>query len=158
MSNSILIVQSGIFLFTLIAVWRQDNLLKKQLVTSDYLRCQIDFTETLRQLFISGKHQYIYDSLADSDAKLSGWKSYSVVQKEMYAYFELMYALVERVFVTKAQGGITEDEWSEWKTWLEGVAGHPLLYDVHRDSRGVFNPEYQACVDEIIRVRRNHPI
>ena len=109
-----------VYILTLAVIWWQATLLRKQIRTSDYLRCQIDFTETLRGLVTSGRHARIYDDLARSGTRFTGWQNYSDPEKELYAYLELMYALIERVHITFQQKAITLTEWNEWQKWLEG--------------------------------------
>jgi hypothetical protein len=140
-----------VYILTLAVIWWQATLLRRQIRTSDYLRCQIDFTETLRALVASGRHAHIYDYLARSGTRLRGWQQYGDPEKEAYAYLELMYALIERVHIAFQQKAITLTEWNEWQKWLEGVAANQLLHDVHEDSRGVFNAEYQALVDSVLK-------
>ncbi|WP_415907350.1 hypothetical protein [Oleiharenicola sp. Vm1] len=148
-------VQALIYLITLVVLWRQLYLLQRQLRAQDksardaeYLKAQTDFTESLRLLIRAGTHEAVYDSLQkDGQSRFVRWGTYSPAEKKVYAYFELLYELFERVFVMWKDGWISEHEWEYWRPWIADVIRHPLLHDVHEDNRGMFDSRFEAYLD-----------
>ncbi len=73
-------VQALIYALTLGVLIRQNWLLRKQNRYSDYIRCQMDFGQTFRELLINQQdpkivgdsyHSKIYDSLNKTGSKFS---------------------------------------------------------------------------------------
>jgi len=153
-------VQNIIYVLVLVFLIWQISLLRKQvkkqedairlqaeaMKQSDYLRCQIDFTETLRILLASQTHATVYDSLARGGSQFVNWTTYSGDDRKVYAYLEMVYELFERVFWVKKVGTIDAKEWRLWEVWFEDFARHPLLADVYRDNLGMFDGDFEAFV------------
>jgi hypothetical protein len=113
---------------------------------AEYLRCQIDFTETMRLLISTYQHSKIYDELANSGSAFCNWSTYSDQQKQSYAYIEMLYELFERVFAIWKEGWISNEEWHLWETWILDIIGHPLASDVYRDNVGMFDPAFESYI------------
>jgi hypothetical protein len=91
-------------------------------------------------------HQKVYDELARTGSKFTSWQRYSDTEKAEYSYFELLYELLERIFVVWKGGSIDENEWTQWRTWVEDIAGNPLFRDVIEDNKGMFDPRFEEFV------------
>jgi hypothetical protein len=153
-------VQAAIYLLTLIVLIAQARILIRQTRSQeqalrlqtdafrqgDYLRCQIDYSESARVILASGLHATVYDELANGGSRFAHWAIYKPEQKAAYAYLELIYELFERIFVLDADGWIGKDEWPLWDTWFKDVLGHPLLRDVFEDNVGMYDPRFEAFV------------
>ena len=153
-------VQALIYLLTLIVLFIQARILIRQtrhqesavrlqteaLRQSEYMRCQIDFTETLRLLASNGSHARIYDDLAKAGSAFKGWKEYTADQKQTYAYLEMVYEVLERVFVISKDGWIPESEWSQWEKWVDDVISNPLFAHVCDDNLGMFDPRFEQYI------------
>jgi hypothetical protein len=148
--------QAAIYFITFLVLWRQLVLFRRQLRASEkskqdrqYLRAQTDFTDSLRLLISSGTHSGVYDSLCnDANSDFVNWRRYSPADKVTYSYFELLYEMFERVFVMWKEGWIPEQEWHYWKPWIADVIRHPLLQDVFRDNRGMFDARFETFMEE----------
>jgi hypothetical protein len=162
--------QAAIYLVTLFVLIRQARTLAEQarnqgeavrlqtraLTQAEYLRCQVDFTETTRLLVREKLHGAIYDDLASSARSVfTNWKNYSSEQKLVYAYLEMLYELFERVFVIWKDGWIADSEWRQWQVWIYDVIQHPLFADVHNDNLGMFDPRYQEYI--LAKLPRQRP-
>ncbi len=129
----------------------QAKLQTKAILDSDYLRCQIDYTETLRLLIMNNKFCEIYDDLAENiKNRYLNWKSYNEKQKVMYGYLLLLYEMYERAFAVKKEGGMDDIEWGLWDTWIKEVAKHPLFSDIYQDNKGLFDSEYEEYIKKTI--------
>lgn len=154
--------QAVIYLFTLFVLIRQARLLTQQahsqaeavrlqteaMRQSEYLRCQIDFTESMRLLIQTGQHSKIYDELANNaGSAFVGWSRYTPEQKSTYAYFEMIYELFERVFVIWKDGWIPDSEWLLWEKWVDDVIAHPLFSEASKDNAGMFDARFEEYIN-----------
>jgi hypothetical protein len=115
---------------------------------SEYLRCQIDFTETMRILIRDDLHAKVYDDLAtNGGSAFVGWKQYTRDQKVSYAYLEMIYELFERVYVIWQQHWIPAEEWQSWAVWIDDVIHHPLFIHVYKDNIGMFDPQFEKYIE-----------
>lgn len=155
-------VQALIYLVTLVVLYSQLRALTKQtkqqsesirlqtqsMQQAEYMRCQIDFTETMRTLIQSAKHDAVYDDLAaNAGSQFRSWTKYSINQKATYAYLEIIYELFERVFCVKGDGWIDDKEWLHWERWIDDVIGHPMFDDVHKDNLGMYDSAFEAYIE-----------
>lgn len=153
-------VQAAIYLVTLGVLIFQSRVLTRQtrsqeealklqtkaLQQSDYLRCQIDFTESMRAMLASGLYAKVYDSLARAGSRFEHWKEYDADQKATYSYLEIIYELFERIFVQYQEGWIESSEWLLWQTWFMDVVHHPLFKDVLEDNVGMYDKRFENYV------------
>lgn len=76
----------GVLTWQIVFLRRQVRMQSKSMRASDYLRCQIDFTETLRLLVRTQLHQRVYDTLARTGgSKFTSWRTYNEDEKAEYA-------------------------------------------------------------------------
>lgn len=157
-------VQAAIYLFTLIVLIVQARILIRQTRSQDealriqtkttqqteYLRCQIDFTESMRTMLTSGLYKKVYDELARGGSKFAHWKEYSDAQKATYSYLELIHELFERIFVLHKDNWIEPDEWPLWEQWFKDAAINPLYSDVFEDNVGMYDPRFEAYVRDAL--------
>jgi hypothetical protein len=161
-------VQALIYLITLAVLYRQLRALTRQtqqqsesirlqteaMQQAEYMRCQIDFTETMRSLIQSAKHDAVYDDLAaNAGSQFQAWQTYSSQQKATYAYLELIYELFERVYCIKGDGWIDEKEWKHWERWIDDVIGHLMFADVHKDNLGMYDSGFEAYIEGKLQQR-----
>jgi len=64
----------------------------------------------------------------------------------VYAYFEILYELFERVYQIKKNSWISEDEWSQWAMWIDDIAANPILADIYSDSKGMYSLEFEMFI------------
>ncbi|MGZ7042843.1 MAG: hypothetical protein ACXVH7_13710 [Thermoanaerobaculia bacterium] len=147
---AIYLVTLGVLIWQMVLLRRQVNLQNKAMQATDYLRCQIDFTETLRLLVRTQLHQRVYDELARTGSKFKGWTRYSDNEKAEYAYLELLYELLERIFVVWKSGAIDDPEWRQWRAWIEDVVHSPLFRDVVEDNDGMFDPRFEQFIRTLL--------
>jgi len=154
--------QAAIYLATLFVLIAQARILVRQtrshqetvrlqteaMRQAEYLRCQIDFTETMRLMIQAGLHKPIYDNLLRAGSAFAGWANYTYDEKQCYAYIEMIYELFERVFVIWKDRWIPDDEWQRWEAWMLDVIRHPLFSDVHRDNLGMFDPRFEKYIQD----------
>jgi hypothetical protein len=140
----------GVLTWQIVLLRRQVRMQSKSIQASDYLRCQIDFTETLRLLVRTRLHQNVYDTLAKTGgSKFTSWLTYNENEKAEYAYFELLYELLERIFVVWKDGAIDNDEWAQWHAWISDVIGNKVFRDVYEDNLGMFDPRFEQFVHNL---------
>jgi hypothetical protein len=149
--------QAAIYLATLcVLIWQmrllgqQVRLQNKAMLASDYLRCQIDFTETLRLLVRAQLHHRVYDELARTGSKFAGWTRYTDDEKAEYAYLELLYELLERIFVVWKADAINDGEWQQWQAWIDDVVSSSLFRDVVDDNAGMFDPRFEEYIRTLL--------
>jgi len=77
-------VQAGIYVVTVgVLIWQaivQNKSVKLQTLTmqdSAYLRCQVDFTGSMRLLVKTGLHDMVYNNLNASGSKFVRWSEYN---------------------------------------------------------------------------------
>jgi hypothetical protein len=158
-------VQAAIYLATLgVLTWqiillrRQLRMQSKSIRASDYLRCQIDFTETLRLLVLTKLHHRVYDTLAQTGgSKFTSWLTYNQNEKAEYAYFELLYELLERIFVVWKEGTIDNAEWAQWHTWITDVIDNKVFRDVYEDNLGMFDPRFEHFIQTLLPSKPETP-
>jgi hypothetical protein len=151
-------VQAVIYTLMLAVLAWQILLLRRQvemqwraLRDAEYLRCQMDFTETLRLLVRTRLHSRVYDALERTGkSKFERWSTYSRDEKAEYAYFELLYELLERIFVVRTRGDIDEREWRQWEGWIGDVIDNRVFADVHADNTGMFDPDFELYVGKAL--------
>ncbi len=169
-------MQVLIYLATLILLFIQLKHLRRQTQTqietlktqldnekySDYIRCQSDFTRTMRQLLNGNLHEMIYNSLYKKGKSKfnSDWTKYDEEDKKVYAFFEIIYELIERVFCIKESNDgkkvIDADEWDYWQAWLDDVVGHPIFNDVHFDSLGMYDQRFEELIKNKLIAANNY--
>lgn len=168
-------IQALIYLLTLFVLYRQLTHLRKQSEAqndslklqiennkySNYIRCQSDFTQLMRQLLQGDLHEKIYNSLykAGKTKFKSEWTNYTEDDKKVYAFFEIVYELVERVYCIKLYDDddkiIDELEWKHWENWIDDIVGHPLFEDVHEDSLGMYDKGFEELIsNKIISIKQ----
>lgn len=149
--------QATICIPTLLIVFWQILLLRKQLKLqaskerqSEYLRTQVDFTESMRLLLKSHTHDVIYDSLKNHGSVFRSWGHYEKEDKIVYAYFEIVYELFERIYVMKEDEWIDDTEWIYWEPWISDVKSHPILADVVHDNLGMYDKRFEDYVQKLL--------
>jgi hypothetical protein len=106
----------------------------------------------MRQLLQGDLHEKIYNSLykAGKTKFKSEWDKYTVDDKKVYAFFEIVYELVERVYCIKLNDDkdnvVNEVEWTHWDNWIDDIVGHPLFEDVHEDSLGMYDEGFEKLI------------
>jgi O-glycosyl hydrolase len=160
-------VQAGIYLATLIVLYRQlsylgeqtriqNDALREQVKNTkyaEYIRCKVDFLQSMRQLISDGIHDEIYASInKEGQVKFTqDWSTYTPQQKKIYAYFEILYELFVRVYVLRREEVISKEEWATWEVWLNDVMSHPVFKNVHEDARAMYDKQFQEFIDGELR-------
>jgi hypothetical protein len=151
-------VQAAIYFVTLVVLVYQARILIRQtksqeealrlqtktIQQGEYLRCQIDFTESMRTMLTSGHYKEVYDELARGGSRFAHWTEYSEAQKATYGYLELIHELFERVFVLHMDNWIEPQEWSLWEEWFKDAAINPIYRDVFEDNLGMYDPRFES--------------
>lgn len=164
--------QATIYLATLLVLILQTRFLVRQsksqqqavrlqtdaMRQAEYLRCQTDFTETMRLLVSTYQHPKIYDDLVRSGRTFSNWSIYSDQQKQSYAYLEMLYELFERVFVIWKEKWISDEEWHLWETWILDIIGNPLARDVYRDNLGMFDSAFENYIRDHLKAANERSV
>ena len=164
--------QALIYLITLIVLYRQlkflrtqtetqTNALKEQIKNakySEYVRCKIDFSHSMNQLIRNNMHDDIYSNIfkIDKEKFNTPWDTYSVEEKKVYAYFEILYELFVRVYLSKEENIITLKEWGNWEAWIDDIIKHPVFNDVHIDSIGMYSEPFQEFITQRLKAVNNY--
>ena len=65
-------------------------------------------------------------------------------------YVIMLYGFFERVHFLYRRKWIDEDTWRQWAAFLEVVAAHPVLREVHQSSREMLDKPFQDYVSGIL--------
>lgn len=71
----------------------------------------------------------------------------SETDRASFAYMLLNYSLFERIYLLYEKKWIDEDTWSQWLTWMKGMAKHRMFQEVHKRSQGTFDKGFQDLVE-----------
>jgi len=64
----------------------------------------------------------------------------------------MIYALLEKVYLLYEKKWIDESTRREWETWLAFIAKHPMFFEVHLGSKGMFNRSFQDHVSRLVEL------
>jgi len=92
--------------------------------------------------------------LARTMAPGSPVASRSLEEMTVRNYLMLLYGLFERAYMLYWKNWIDKETWSQWSTFLEAIARHPLFEEAHRSSTGMFDKPFQDYVTDVLKNRR----
>jgi len=84
-------------------------------------------------------------------SKPKNWDSYSKDEKAMFFYFDALFGLLERVWVSyKEEKWTKPEDWKQWKKWIEELATNELFVTVFKENEKLYEPSFVKEVQEII--------
>jgi hypothetical protein len=62
----------------------------------------------------------------------------------------IAYGIIEEAYGLYKKGWIDKNDWEQWAVWLKTLARHPQFATLHTASTGMFDPDFQAYVSQMI--------
>jgi len=147
------IAQTAVLTLTLVIFimsFRSQNNANKE---AAYQKVLDDYTDAFRMLVDKPELAKLQSEMAR--AAIPGSNTASLSPEDMTArnYLMLLYGLFERTHLLYRKKWIDQETWSQWSTFLEVVAKHPLFKDVHRTGEGMYDRPFMDYVSNILNAK-----
>ena len=69
----------------------------------------------------------------------------------IFSHLLLAYGIIEEAFILREKKWIDEKNWQQWAAFLKALSRHPLFAPMCEQTRGTFDPGYEAFVHQVLR-------